>query len=349
MSRVRELALTGALLCATAAAVGVPALYAPGIAALLATGLAPLWVAISARRCELSLSCAALTVQEDERVEVLVTVRRGVIPFPGGTLMTWPGAQELALARTRAFELAGQAIVSRRGRHTVGPARMHVEDPFGLCSKERTSAGPELLVLPRIHRLDGSALAFLEGVGRSSPESPQGLDSLQPHRPGSPASRIHWPTVARSGVLMERSMRAEDDPRILVELDASRPGSEEALDSAVRAAASLCLYLAHHGGCLVLLAGEHRPTVLGPDLQTWPSLHARMALLASGAAVHRVPGAQRRLSVIRVTAGREANGSEAGEPHCRISPHPLPGLPTLFELAGCSAQYLDGRLGQLAA
>jgi uncharacterized protein (DUF58 family) len=349
VSRPRELALTGALLCATAAAVGVPALYVPGIAALLATALAPLWVRISAGRCELSLSCAALTVEEDERIEVLVTLRRGAVPFPGGTLMTWPGAQELPLARTRTFGLAGQAVVSRRGRHTVGPARVRIEDPFGLCSKERRSAGSELLVLPRIHPLDPSALAFLQGVGRASPESPQGLDSLQAHRPGSPASRIHWPTVARSGALMERSMRAEDDPRILVELDAFRPDSEEALDSAVRVAASLCLHLARHGGCLVALAGEARPTVLGPDLQAWPSLHARMALLTSGAAVPRAPGSWRGLSVIRVTAGRDSAGSGADGPHCRIGPHPLPGLPTLFELAGCSAQYLDGRLRRLAA
>ncbi len=69
MSRSRELALIGALLCATAAAVGVPALYVPGIAAMLATALAPLWVTISARRCELSLSCAALSAQEQERVD----------------------------------------------------------------------------------------------------------------------------------------------------------------------------------------------------------------------------------------------------------------------------------------
>ena len=349
MSRARELALTGALLCATAAAVGVPALYAPGIAALLATCLAPLWVTLSARRCRLSLSCTALTAHEDERVEIRVAVSRGILPFPGGTLLAWPGAQELPLARDRTFELSGQAVVSRRGRHTVGPAHVRIADPFGLSSTERTSSGSELLVLPRIHPLDASALAFLEGVGRSSPDSQQGLDSLQAHRPGSPASRIHWPTVARSGVLMERSMRAEDDPRILVELDAARPDSEEALDRAVRAAASLCLHLARHGGCLVGLAGEPRPLVLGPDLQAWPALHARMALLKPGAAAPRGPRSQRGLSVIRVTAARETSGAQAGGPHCRIGPHPLPGLATLFELAGCSAQRLDGRRGQLAA
>jgi uncharacterized protein (DUF58 family) len=148
---------------------------------------------------------------------------------------------------------------------------------------------------------------------------------------------------------MERSMQAEDDPRILVELDGSHSDSEEALDRAVRAAASLCLHLARHGGCLVLLAGELRPTVLGPDLQAWPALHARMALLEPGPAVRRMPRSHPGLSLISLTAARESAGPEAVEPHCRIGPHPLPGLPTLFELAGCSAQYLDGRRGQLAA
>ncbi len=276
-----------------------------------------------------------------------MTIRRGIVPFPGGTLLPWPGAQQQSLPRTRTVELAGQAALLRRGRHTIGPARIRIADPFGLCSRELTSAGSELLVLPRIHRLDPSALAFLEGVGRSSPESPQGLDSLQAHRPGSPASRIHWPTFARSGVLMERSMQAEDDPRILVELDASHPDSEEALDRAVRAAASLCLHLARHGGCLVLLGGEPRPTVLGPDLQAWPTLHARMALLTPDMATRGAPRTQRGVSLIRVTAARA--GPEGLEPHCRIGPHPLPGLPTLFELADCSAQYLDGGRGQLAA
>jgi uncharacterized protein (DUF58 family) len=349
MSRARELALTGALLCATAAAAGVPALYAPGIAALLATVLAPLWVGLSARRCELSLSCAVLTAQEGERVEVQVTVRRGLIPFPGGTLVAWPGAQELGVKAERSIEVAGQAAIGRRGRHIVGPARLRVADPFGLAAQERVSAGSELLVLPCVHPLEGSALAFLEGVGRASPEPPQGLDSLQAHRPGSPASRIHWPTVARSGVLMERSMRAEDDPRVLVELDAARPESEEALDRAVRAAASLCLHLGRHGGCLVLLGGEPRPTVLGGDMQAWPSLHARMALLTAGAAVRRTPSSRRGLSVIRVTASDQSTAPESAGPHCRLGPHPLPGLPTLFTLAGCSAQYLDGRRGLKAA
>jgi hypothetical protein len=147
---------------------------------------------------------------------------------------------------------------------------------------------------------------------------------------------------------MERSMRAEDDPRVLVELDTTRPDSDDALDMAVRAAASLCLHLARRGGCLVCLPDDPRPTVLGPDLQSWPAVHARLALLGPRTTARRAAPARRGLSLIRISA-RSDRAGEPAAPHCRIAPHPLPGAPTLFELAGCSAQCLDGRAGRWAA
>ncbi len=186
MSRSRELALVGALLCATAASVGVPALFAPGIAALLATALAPLWVSISARHCELSLRCATLTAQEEERVGVRVTVRRGAIPFPGGTLLPWPGAPEQTLARSHTFELAGEATLPSRGRHTVGPARLRIADPFGLCSRDLTSAGSELLVLPASTHWTPRLSPFSKGSG-ASPRSPHMASTRsRPIGPGVP-------------------------------------------------------------------------------------------------------------------------------------------------------------------
>ena len=65
------------------------------------------------------------------------------------------------------------------------------------------------------------------------------LDGLREHRPGSPASRIHWPAVARGHGLMERKLISEADSRPLVVLDPRAPASQDALDNAVRAAASL--------------------------------------------------------------------------------------------------------------
>ena len=349
MSRSRELALTGALLCATAAVFGVPALYAPGLAGLAAVVLARLWVSFSARAAEPSLSCAAQTAEEGERVEVRVTVPRGLLPLPGGTLMTWPGAQELALpVGRRGVELVGHARLARRGRHLVGPARVRVSDPFDLCTRERISGTCELLVLPRVHTLGAAALAFLDGAGRASAEPPQELDSLRAHRPGSPASRIHWPTVARSGVLMEHSLRPEDDARAMIELDAADPASGEALDQAVRAVASLCVHLARRGGCLILLPDEPRPAMLGADLAGWAVIHARLALIGPGGPTRRVRTPRRGLSLIRVTASAAGEPAGAG-PHLRLGPTPVGGSPTLFELAGCSAQYMDGRRHRRAA
>lgn len=339
MSRPRELALTGFLLCACAAVLGVPALYVPGIAALLATLLARLWVSSSAARLELSLNCAEQSAQEGDRVAVSVQVRRGLLPFPGGTLEPWPGTDEVALPLGRELVLAGAAALERRGRQRIGPARVLLSDPFDLCTRVCEVAGSELLVLPRVESLDPAALDFLDGAGGSSREPPQALDSLQAHRPGSPASRIHWPTVARSGVLMERSMRTEDDPRVLLELDASRPESELALDMAVRATASLCLHIARRGGCMIALPDEPRPTFVGTDLQAWPAVHARLALIAPLTA-NRRGVAHRGMSLIRVSASRAPASAELGT-YCRVAPHPLPGAATLFEISGCAVQYFD--------
>ena len=88
------------------------------------------------------------------------------------------------------------------------------------------------------------------------------LEGLRPYRQGTPASRIHWPAVARSGEMLERRLSADGDTAPLVVLDASRTPTEEALDHAVRAAASLCLHLARRGGCALLLPGCGRAASL---------------------------------------------------------------------------------------
>ena len=111
------------------------------------------------------------------------------------------------------------------------------------------------------------------------------LDGLRPYREGTPASRIHWPAVARSGEMLERRLTADADSAPLVVLDAPRPPSEEALDMAVRAAASLCVHLARRRACALLLPGDRRPTALAPDLAAWPA--AARPARAGGAAAAR--------------------------------------------------------------
>ncbi len=332
--------MIGALLCLTAVVFGVPALYIPGIAALLAPGLASAWVAACARRTRVKLACGELAVQEGEMVPVQVSVLRGRIPFPAATVVPWPSARELPVPRER--QIRANAILVRRGLQEVGPARVRVADPLGICVREILSESSEVLVLPRVHPLSAPVPALVEGSGISRREAPQEVDSLRVYRPGSPASRIHWPTVARSGVLMEHGLRAEDDSRVLVEVDALHPASEEALDQALRAAASLCVHLARRGGCLVLLPDDARPSLVGPDLRAWPALHARLALVSAGEGARRTRRLRRAPSLIHVTASAEAQG--VGVAHLRVAPIPLAGLPVTFTVAGCSCQHVGAGL-----
>ena len=77
---------------------------------------------------------------------------------------------------------------------------------------------------------------------------------------------------------------AELDSAPLIVLDPSNPASEDALDMAVRAAASLCVWLARKDGCAVPAPGDRRPIEIGHDLGAWPAVHARLALVEEGQA-----------------------------------------------------------------
>jgi len=337
--RARDLGLAGALLCALAALLATPALYVPGLAALLAAAVAPVWVALAAARAQVALRTAVTTVHEGESVRLTVSVRRGWVPFPGVALLPWPGAAAVALPARRRAEIAVSAVMSRRGRHTLGPARLRVSDPLGICVRELLSPEHELLVLPRVYTISAPALGRLDGLGRSPREAALEVDGLRPYSAGTPASRIHWPTVARTGSLIERRFTAEADPRVLVMLDAHRPESEEALDQALRATASLCVHLARRGGCLLLLPDDRRASVIGPDLRYWPALHARLALVRSGADPPRGLHPRGR-TVLYVTAS--AAGAPAVSGRCyRVSPRPLAGPGVAFTVAGCSGQVVN--------
>ena len=106
----------------------------------------------------------------------------------------------------------------------------------------------EVLVLPRIEAVrapsDGGEVAAGHARAALIAAAETEIDGLREHVEGSPASRIHWPSVARGAGLMERKLISETDSRPLVVLDPRAPASPEALDAAVRAAASLCVHFA---------------------------------------------------------------------------------------------------------
>ena len=128
------------------------------------------------------------------------------------------------------------------------------------------------------------------------------VDGLRPYRDGSPASRIHWPAVARTGEMIERRLVAGGEPRPLVVFDPRGAADPAHRERAMRAAASLCVELGRSGGCDLLLPGERRPITIDPALRSWPEAHVRIAVSSPDAGPALMP-ALRGSAVLWVSAG----------------------------------------------
>lgn len=297
--RAVAFAAAGLVLLLIALTFDAAPLIVPGVGLIIVAALAPAWVLLAVRPVRIERHLSASRVVEDEPVEAVLTVRRGLFGLPGAVLHDPLLAKPFVLEAAgsgwlglRPVELRVIARVRRRGRHSFGPATLELGDTLGLAQMTRTGAeSDELLVLPRTEpvrwlgqgrrRFDSGQEAHLH----SEPVRAGEVDGLRPYMPGTPAARIHWPAVARGAGLLERRMTAEPRAQPLIVLDArlqdGDADGEEHLDAAVGAAASLVLELARAGGCSVLLPGLRTPLPVASDLAAWPSVHVRFALVTS--------------------------------------------------------------------
>src|SRR3954468_14027104 len=274
-------AALGLVLAVTAAAFDAEPLYVPGAAFILLAALSVAWVVAGSRGVRISRTVSARRVLEEQPVEIVIRVRSGPLALPAGLVEDplLPSPAPIGAGR-RAATVHIDARFARRGRKRLVEPSVIVRDPFGLATRVVQGGGEaEVLVLPRVERVvttpgqgDGTGLAARRG--RPSIAAEVDLDGLRPHRAGAPASRMYWPALARTGERRERRLRADTDTRLLVVLD-PRGAADEALDAAVRAAASLAVHLARAGGCALLLPGDRRPTALEPTLAAWDHAHAR--------------------------------------------------------------------------
>ena len=360
MAGARHAIRLGALLVLAGAVFDSPALYVPGLALALLAGAAWGWVELATRGVLVERLPWPTQVTEGESHRLAYRLRGGRLPLPGAELHDSALGQPAKLSSRPGEQLELEVDFPRRGRVRLDPPRLRLGDPLGMRSAEIEGTGSgELLVLPRVEPVHwrregphgdagGDAPEWGGAGGRLELRSPEfEIDGLRPYRPGMPASRIHWPTVARSGELIERRVVSGGDTGPLVILDAGGGPDADSLDRAVRAAASLCLHLARGVGCSLLLPGEGRLLRIDPRLSSWPGAHARLALVEPAASPARPPRAAGRGLVIWITA--------AGLPAPRasavayvVSPHPVAGVPVAFTVAGCSGQRAGTR-GSAAA
>jgi uncharacterized protein (DUF58 family) len=314
-------------------------LFVPGIALIMLGLLAPAWVHLAARGATIDRHLDSDRVVEEEPIEATIEVRRGNWGLPGAAVLDPLAGKPVLIHAPMALISGGRtasvrivARFPRRGIRRVDPPTLVVADALELARVVRVSPSPpqELLVLPRTERVrwaPGAGEKWRRAAGTASVE-PLGateVDGLRPYRPGTPASRIHWPALARGAGLLERRLRADTDSRPLVVVDARGSGPPEHLDAAVRAAASLVLEL---GGRVA-----------------WPIAHARLALVEGGAEARApglAPGARSAQVVYvaatpmgRLPAGLAGAGVRAA---VLVIPKPLVTQPqhdATFEVAGC--------------
>jgi uncharacterized protein (DUF58 family) len=299
VSRAVGVFLAGALLTLVAFMFDASPLLVPGLAFAIIGLTAPAWVWCSARGARAERTLSGGRIIEGEPLEATIEVRRGYLGLPGAELLDPVTKARVSLSEPLSLIAGGRVArvrvvtsFSRRGIQMLAPPSLVVSDPLELARTVRAAAGSaqQLLVLPRTERVrwlvsEGSWSADnSDGNAHSDALAAVDLDGLRPYRAGTPASRIHWSALARGAGLLERRLQPDGDTRPLVVLDTRGSGESELLDAAVRAAASLVLELARRGGCGLLLSGERRATAIAPDLNAWPAVHARLALIEGGEA-----------------------------------------------------------------
>jgi uncharacterized protein (DUF58 family) len=240
-------ALLGGALCLAGGTFDSASLYVPGVGLLALAVVAVGWVLLAAQGATITRTPGPHTVVEEEPYPLRIEVRSGLAPPPGGELLEpllgWP----VPIAGRWSRRLRINVRFSRRGRRALEPAILVIRDPLRLFSRELTATGgEEVLILPRVEPVlapgsGGAGAGARGGLGAAPGLSGRRLDAsiaeleidgLRPYREGAPASRIHWPTVARTGEMLERRLVAELDSAPLIVLDPSSPQSEEALDMA---------------------------------------------------------------------------------------------------------------------
>lgn len=156
-----------------------------------------------------------------------------------------------------------------RGRFTIGPLTVRINDPFGLVELERAfSSCTALVVTPQISVLPTIPLSGAwTGSGDNRPRafaSGSAEDvTVREYRRGDDLRRVHWRSSAHAGELMVRREEQPWQSRATLFLDTRASahrgrGAASSLEHAVSAAASIAVHLVGRGFTvrLVTATGE---------------------------------------------------------------------------------------------
>lgn len=180
-----------------------------------------------------------------------------------------------------------------RGRWDVGPLRLRLTDPFGMCEVTRSfSATDPLVVVPRVHplaplRAQGSWLGSGESTARTAAASGEHDVATREYRYGDDLRRVHWRSTARRGELMVRRDEQPHQMRATVLLDRRTvghrgDGAASSFEWAVSAAASVSTLLVDAGYGVRILADDVETPWTGRDHGHGAALLDQLAVVSTG-------------------------------------------------------------------
>ncbi|HZU74619.1 MAG TPA: DUF58 domain-containing protein [Acidimicrobiales bacterium] len=206
--------------------------------------------------------------------------------FDHGRLVA--GFEVPSLAPRAPGRAAYRVPTDRRGRFTIGPLSLVVEDPFGLAVRRHPVAGTTtVIVYPRIHPL--APMAPTPGYDPHSGTQQRGgriqgedFYALRTYQVGDDLRQVHWPSTAKADDLMIRQMEQPWQQRVTAVLDLRRSVHTAAsLELAVSAAASVITASWQAGAVVRLVTSAGFDSGFDGGRAHWEALLAALAGVAT--------------------------------------------------------------------
>lgn len=206
-----------------------------------------------------------LEIENMTRLSTRLLLAEDDVPLTLGT------APRFVLARLPGGQRAAVTYSVRsgvRGRFPIGPLRLRVTDPFGMCEVTRSfTATDPLVVVPQVWPLvpvdaGGQWSGTGESLARSAAASGEDDIATREYRHGDDLRRVHWRSTAHRGELMVRRDEQPRQMRATVVLDTRLDGHRgegpaSSFEWAVSAAASVAVSLAGQRFGVRLLFDDH--------------------------------------------------------------------------------------------
>ncbi len=247
-----------------------------GVAAIV---LAAVWVAQRPLRATVTRRIGAIRVPRGDPLNVVYRVRNASRFRTGrATVIDQCDGQECRIqlepvGAEAAIDFFGNIATVRRGVFSVGPFAIERIDPFWLAvGNRRDEALSRVTVHPKVYRLLGpqGAVRVVDSesaLRRPTADPMSGFVSMREYVPGDDPRLIHWPTTARTGVLMVRENVEVRRPEFTVVVDtADHVGAPDDFEEMVDVAATLASHAVRSGLDVVVRTTSNihpgRPTPL---------------------------------------------------------------------------------------